>query len=305
MPYQTTLIPSTLPTIPSGAIALAECLPENKALVRLDLSSNPGIDIAGVMALSVSIKMNHTLIYLDVNVPVCGHSFCCNTWGLCTCTRNAEDSFSSEIARRLQEEFDLEESRLRADRTYSEFLRLSILECPICSSEYPVDSTFHIDECGHDICWTCAAQYVQTSIETRAFPCLCPCCRAAGDAENPPSVISQNMLLSVLDEEGQRRWLEIERERAITSDPTVRFTNCRNPECGKPTMLGTATEASDLTSVVCPYCYHTWCERCDTDVWHDGTTCEQYQQWREENEQADERTEQTVEEEGYIKCPGM
>ncbi|RUS29458.1 hypothetical protein BC938DRAFT_480642, partial [Jimgerdemannia flammicorona] len=155
----------------------------------------------------------------------------------------------ADIARRLQEEFELEESRIRADRTHAESLHQSILECPICSSEYPVDSTFHIDECGHDICRTCATQYVQTAIETRTFPCLCPCCIAADDAENPSSVISQNMVLSVLKEEGQRRWLEIERERAITSDPTVIFTNCRNPECGKPSVLGTATEASGLTSV--------------------------------------------------------
>ncbi|RIB15193.1 hypothetical protein C2G38_2247785, partial [Gigaspora rosea] len=35
-----------------GAIALAEYLPETKSLVHLDLTSNLGIDIAGVMALA-------------------------------------------------------------------------------------------------------------------------------------------------------------------------------------------------------------------------------------------------------------
>ncbi|KAI8978434.1 hypothetical protein BDB01DRAFT_799847 [Pilobolus umbonatus] len=53
----------------SATIALAEALPENRTLSRLDLSNNPKIDIAGVLALSISIKMNHTLTFLDINIP--------------------------------------------------------------------------------------------------------------------------------------------------------------------------------------------------------------------------------------------
>ncbi|CAG8747678.1 12133_t:CDS:2, partial [Acaulospora morrowiae] len=51
-----------------GAIAIAEYLPETKSLVHLDLTSNSEIDIAGIMALAVSIKMNHSIRILDVNV---------------------------------------------------------------------------------------------------------------------------------------------------------------------------------------------------------------------------------------------
>ncbi|KAI8642699.1 hypothetical protein BD408DRAFT_443243 [Parasitella parasitica] len=53
----------------STAIALAEALPENTSLCRLDLSKNPDIDMAGVLALAISIKMNHTLTFLDINIP--------------------------------------------------------------------------------------------------------------------------------------------------------------------------------------------------------------------------------------------
>lgn len=52
-----------------GAIALAEFLPEAKSLIHLDLTGNFDIDIAGVMALSVSVKMNRTLRCLDLNIP--------------------------------------------------------------------------------------------------------------------------------------------------------------------------------------------------------------------------------------------
>ncbi|KAG9016261.1 hypothetical protein FRB90_003583 [Tulasnella sp. 427] len=51
-----------------GAIALAEFLPEAKHLLHLDLTAN-ALDIAGVMAVSVGLKMNETIRCLDVNVP--------------------------------------------------------------------------------------------------------------------------------------------------------------------------------------------------------------------------------------------
>ncbi|KAH9814509.1 hypothetical protein DFH28DRAFT_971955 [Melampsora americana] len=52
-----------------GAIALAEFLPEMQSLIHLDLTENHSIDIAGVMALAVSVKMNTNLRCLDINIP--------------------------------------------------------------------------------------------------------------------------------------------------------------------------------------------------------------------------------------------
>lgn len=52
-----------------GAIALAEFLPEARSLIHLDLTENLQIDIAGVMAMAVSVKMNKSLRCLDLNIP--------------------------------------------------------------------------------------------------------------------------------------------------------------------------------------------------------------------------------------------
>ncbi|MCO5589854.1 hypothetical protein L7F22_043823 [Adiantum nelumboides] len=52
-----------------GAIALAEFLPEARSLIHLDLTENMQIDIAGVMAMAVSVKMNKSLRCLDLNIP--------------------------------------------------------------------------------------------------------------------------------------------------------------------------------------------------------------------------------------------
>ncbi|KAG8883926.1 hypothetical protein FRB97_005600 [Tulasnella sp. 331] len=52
----------------SGAIALAEFLPDARSLLHLDLTYNT-LDLAGVLALSVGLKMNEVVRCLDVNVP--------------------------------------------------------------------------------------------------------------------------------------------------------------------------------------------------------------------------------------------
>lgn len=75
-----------------AAIAIAECLPENTSLVRLDLARNPRIDIAGLMALSVSIRMNHTITFLDINIPTDDKEMVgIHNRILETCTRNAQN----------------------------------------------------------------------------------------------------------------------------------------------------------------------------------------------------------------------
>jgi protein phosphatase 1 regulatory subunit 37 len=53
-----------------STIALAEFLPEATRLTHLDLTDNPSIDAAGIMALAASIKMNYSVCCLDINIPV-------------------------------------------------------------------------------------------------------------------------------------------------------------------------------------------------------------------------------------------
>ncbi|KAF1807740.1 hypothetical protein V8B55DRAFT_1468399 [Mucor lusitanicus] len=87
-----------------AAIALAECLPENSSLVRLDLSRNPNIQIAGLLALSVSIKMNHTITFIDINIPKEDKDMVeIHNGILAACTKNAQSKKSkTEVAQKEQ-----------------------------------------------------------------------------------------------------------------------------------------------------------------------------------------------------------
>jgi protein phosphatase 1 regulatory subunit 37 len=52
-----------------GAIALAEFLPESKTLLHFDLTENPLVETAGIMALAVGLKANTLLRCLDLSIP--------------------------------------------------------------------------------------------------------------------------------------------------------------------------------------------------------------------------------------------
>jgi protein phosphatase 1 regulatory subunit 37 len=76
-----------------GAIALAEFLPEAKTLIHLDLTENLLIDIAGVMALAVSVRMNKSLRCLDLNIPPNAPDFArLSQEILNSCIRNTESA---------------------------------------------------------------------------------------------------------------------------------------------------------------------------------------------------------------------
>ncbi|RIA86450.1 hypothetical protein C1645_740841 [Glomus cerebriforme] len=81
-----------------GAIAIAEYLPETNSLIHLDLSANPDIDIAGIMALAVSIKMNHSVCVLDVNVQPNNDEMACFSRDILrACVRNTELAQKSDL----------------------------------------------------------------------------------------------------------------------------------------------------------------------------------------------------------------
>ncbi|KAL1407472.1 hypothetical protein Q8F55_006905 [Vanrija albida] len=52
-----------------GAIDLAEFIPENRSLLHLDLTNNPSIGTAGILAVSSGLKSNRIIRCLDISIP--------------------------------------------------------------------------------------------------------------------------------------------------------------------------------------------------------------------------------------------
>lgn len=49
---------------------MAECLADNKVMIRLDLRDNPCIGSAGLLALHLAMKMNTSLTVLNLDTSV-------------------------------------------------------------------------------------------------------------------------------------------------------------------------------------------------------------------------------------------
>ncbi|KAI9249732.1 hypothetical protein BDA99DRAFT_523496 [Phascolomyces articulosus] len=127
----------------SSAIALAECLPENSTLSRLDLSRNPQITMAGVLALSISIKMNHTLTFLDINIPPNDVEMAeLQNDIVAVCTRNMQRSYEDSLyysPQKLQEVEDEtdEASEIEVDDALNGTSSSSTLSSSSSSSSSP------------------------------------------------------------------------------------------------------------------------------------------------------------------------
>lgn len=77
----------------AGAIALAEYLPDMQSVIHLDLTDNPDLNIAGIMALAASIKLNHTLRCLDLSIPPNNAEFARLSQDILqSCVRNTEQA---------------------------------------------------------------------------------------------------------------------------------------------------------------------------------------------------------------------
>lgn len=73
---------------------------------------------------------------------------------------------------------------------------------------------------------------------------------------------------------------------------------CPKPACGNPMVA----DAGALM-LVCPSekCQFTFCKRCQVE-WHADSTCDEYQQWKLENNEAEARYNQWVKKNAR-KCP--
>ena len=88
----------------------------------------------------------------------------------------------------------------------------------------------------------------------------------------------------ILERKDLDRYLKFLTENYLRSDPNVRW--CPKPGCETP-MIG----SKDHPMMICPNpkCGFKFCFNCNTEEWHSGVTCKDYQRWKKENAEADTR----------------
>jgi len=150
--------------------------------------------------------------------------------------------------------------------------------CKVCYDDsLLLDQIFVLETCGHFICLTCMQTHVVTQIKSaKSYFIRCPeigCEKSVAHAE-------AKRCLSAKDFESYQQLLL---EDTLKKDPECRW--CPRPGCNTA-MIGSSQHAM----MKCPReeCKFAFCFNCK-EAWHSDVTCEQYQKWKEENGEADQR----------------
>lgn len=183
-------------------------------------------------------------------------------------------------------------------------------DCPICQDTCPIDDVFEITLCNHKLCLACARQLVQQDLKSGQFPLVCPMCKAnpckncpcqtgkQANADNPNEKFCElldNDLDLVLEGDEKARYNRIQMD--FVSNSCAEYIHCPNEDCRQ--IFWAEPNETDST---CLKCGHRFCAKCLVD-WHDGYTCDQYQDWKKQNDEGDEVFKK-MKEEGKIKeCP--
>jgi hypothetical protein len=76
----------------------------------------------------------------------------------------------------MQEEFDAEDELITS--LAQEPTAGDTFDCGICMDTFHTGALAPMDGCDHPYCRECMRDYVQSKLESRTFPILCPTCHA-------------------------------------------------------------------------------------------------------------------------------
>jgi regulator of replication initiation timing len=88
-------------------------------------------------------------------------------------------------AYRLQQLYDEEDKRLRAEQEALAAWMQHTFNCGICMDEHPEDYVARIDKCGHQFCRECILGHISSTLGEHRFPVLCPICTAEKGVREP------------------------------------------------------------------------------------------------------------------------
>ncbi|XP_064466883.1 E3 ubiquitin-protein ligase lubel-like isoform X2 [Ornithodoros turicata] len=175
-------------------------------------------------------------------------------------------------------------------------------ECELCAANYPISQMISLLNCVHKACKECMKAYFTIQIRDRnIMELLCPFCNEPDLSDEDVELNYFNnldiLLKGLVEQDFYDLFQQKLRDRALMKDPNFRW--CSQCSSGFITY-------PDQKRLVCPDCHAVTCALC-RKVWqkqHEGTTCEQFQEWLDAND-PDNQAEGITRylEENGIDCP--
>jgi len=160
--------------------------------------------------------------------------------------------------------------------------------CPICFLDDIQPNEFYIfSQCKHGYCTECLESYFSNRInEGKVLDIKCPFPACT-------TILEYHQIQDVVSDELFNRYEEFTFLASLNQDPTLRW--CPKPGCGNAMFFD-----PDHPECKCTQCNYEFCGNCKEPA-HKGT-CEEYQQWKEDNGLVDKKYENWARK-NTKKCP--
>lgn len=166
-------------------------------------------------------------------------------------------------------------------------------QCQICFDTLKVEEGITLD-CDHRFCMNCIKYYIEDLIENAqvsAEKLKCPACTQPITPYEIEEIVSPELYQKYEKFQLRGFVLPENEEQSI-------ILHCPGADCEFFCIID-----KDAEEFECPSCNSKCCPRCKEEI-HKGFSCEQYQEWRKENSEADQKFEEMLHREGLMKCPG-
>jgi len=188
---------------------------------------------------------------------------------------------SEEYARKLQDEFEEEEKQMRRAQNVQ-------LDCQICYDTIKEGDYLPLDGCGHMFHPACIKEYLETEINERRFPLVCP----FGNCKNE---IRDMDLQDRLSPEMYAKHQEFCFKTYVERN-NAELSCCPTPDC-KYVFIWTQEDPH----FQCPSCNKHYCLKCRCD-WHKDVTCEENRKLTNPDE-LDKMFETMLKKTNFKQCP--
>lgn len=188
------------------------------------------------------------------------------------------------VAELIDMSFDEEDAIMAAEQCDSIYQAVNFLqqECELCAANYPISQMVSLLNCVHRACNECLKAYFTIQIRDRnIMELLCPFCNEPDlndeDVEHNYFNNIDILLKSLVDKDVYDLFQQKLRDRALMKDPNFRWcSQCSSGFITYPNQVRLV--CPDCKAVTCASCRKPWQKQ------HEGITCEQYQEWQQNND---------------------
>ena len=200
---------------------------------------------------------------------------------------NQKEKIKQERKQLQEKEKSIKKTQVDIKNQSFHLLNVDEFECPICFDDIDIGEGISLPCCKENYCTTCLKSGIRAYLKDGELM-NCMQCRECID-----SAIVEKLFQN--ENEIVGKYQQIETKKVIQEH--ISFV-CKTPDCENGVDFDQCTQETKWT---CGKCNTAWCVKCNIEF-HEGSTCEQYQQWKRENNEADDRFEKMIEDKEICKC---